>query len=379
MNINARIDWRPGMELSAQTFLDMDANLDFRQQIAIRAALSNQCIGLLPGMDFNCSGAFYTNKFEIEHLQCTALLPSGKIAQADEAVSVNIPMLYGDTYYLTLGFGTGQTAFEKEGIRFVRPQLAYTIQSLQEVLSNDVIPIVRFSVNKGVFAVDTDYIPPCLLLSGHSIFSELRQHYTELLEQLAQHDNLRKGEGKQSILRFLFVMKAFDMDGRVVDFISLTQQIAQAVDYFIITPNTENPIEIPKPVQADIMLWLRWLEDYLAGAISVLDGIVLEDDTIDYEALLAQAKKELYDQLSPELYAKLLENIKNELREELRDKLTAALTSYMDDTMKPDLGRILSQELNEKLYNKLYTELFDHLFNALYVPEPEEKEYIPMI
>ena len=98
MNINARIDWRPGMELSAQTFLDMDANLDFRQQMAIRAALGEQCIGLLPGMDFNCSGSFYTNKFEIEHLQCTALLPSGKIAQADEAVSVIIPMLYGDTY-----------------------------------------------------------------------------------------------------------------------------------------------------------------------------------------------------------------------------------------------------------------------------------------
>ena len=181
------------------------------------------------------------------------------------------------------------------------------------------------------------------------------------------------------MLRYLFMMKAYDMEGRVADFISLTQQIAQAIDYFIITPYTEEPIEIPKPVQADIMLWLRWLESYLAGAISVLDGLVLEDDTIDYEALLAQAKKELYEQLNPELYAKLLEDIKNELREELHDKLSATLTNYMDNTMKPDLGRILSQELNEKLYDKLYTELFEHLFNALYVPEPEEKEFIPMI
>ena len=379
MNINARIDWRPGMELSAQTFLDMDANLDFRQQMAIRAALGEQCIGLLPGMDFNCSGSFYTNKFEIEHLQCTALLPSGKIAQADEAVSVIIPMLYGDTYYLTLGFGTGQTAFEKDGVRYTRPQMAYAIQSLQEVQANDVIPIVRFNVDKGVFAVDTDFVPPCLLLTGHPVFSELRQHYAELLEQLAKHANLRKGEGQRAMLRYLFMMKAYDMEGRVADFISLTQQIAQAIDYFIITPYTEEPIEIPKPVQADIMLWLRWLESYLAGAISVLDGLVLEDDTIDYEALLAQAKKELYEQLNPELYAKLLEDIKNELREELHDKLSATLTNYMDNTMKPDLGRILSQELNEKLYDKLYTELFEHLFNALYVPEPEEKEFIPMI
>lgn len=379
MNINARIDWRPGMELTAQTFLDMDANLDFRQQMAIRAALGDHCIGLLPGMDFNCAGAFYTNKFEIEHLQCTALLPSGRIAQADEAVSVTIPMLYGDAYYLTLGFGEGQTAFEKEGVRYVRPQMVYAIQSLDEVLSNDVIPIVRFRVDKGVFAVDTDFVPPCLLLSSHSVFTELHQHYVEQLEILAQHANLKEGDGKRTLLRYLFVMKAFDMDSRVTDFVSLTQEIAQAVDYFIVTPNTEHPIETQKPVQADIMLWLRWLETYLDGAASILDGVVLEDDTIDYEALLAQAKKELYDQLNPELYAKLLEKIKDELREELHEKLTATLTSYIDETVKPDLGRILSEELHEKLYEKLYTELFEHLFNALYVPEPEEKEFLPMI
>ena len=30
-------------------------------------------------------------------------------------------------------------------------------------------------------------------------------------------------------------------------------------------------------------------------------------------------------------------------------------------------------------YEKLYFNMFDHLFNALYVPEPEEKEYIPLI
>jgi hypothetical protein len=51
----------------------------------------------------------------------------------------------------------------------------------------------------------------------------------------------------------------------------------------------------------------------------------------------------------------------------------------MEEVVKPELGRILSQELYEKLYEKLYTELFENLFNALYVPEPEEKEYIPQI
>ena len=81
MDINARINWRPGMELTTQTFLDMDENLDFRQQMAIRAALGDHCIGLLPDTTFNNSAMFYTNHFEMERLQCTALLPSGRIIQ----------------------------------------------------------------------------------------------------------------------------------------------------------------------------------------------------------------------------------------------------------------------------------------------------------
>ena len=379
VNINARINWKPGMELTAQTFLDMDANLDFRQQVAIRAALGDRCMGLLPETTFDCSGSFYVNKFEIERFRCTALLPSGKIIQVDEPVSISVPMLYGSVYYLTVGFGTGQSTFEKEGVPYIRPQYSYAIHTIEEVMSNDVLPITRFVVNNGTFAVDNDFVPPCLMLSSHKVFNELKQHYAEQLLKLAEHKNLKEGDGKRAMQRYLFMMKAFNMEGRVADFVTLTQEIAQAVDYFIMRPNTEQQVEIPQPVQGDIMMWLRWLEEYLTGTAAMLDGVVLEDDTIDYEALLAQAKKELYDQLNPELYAKLLEKIKEELRDELTMSLRNELTSYMEDTVKPELGRILSDELNEKLYEKLYTELFEHLFNALYVPEPEEKEFIPMI
>ena len=379
VNINARINWKPGMELTAQTFLDMDANLDFRQQVAIRAALGDRCMGLLPETTFDCSGSFYVNKFEIERFRCTALLASGKIIQVDEPVSISVPMLYGSVYYLTVGFGTGQSTFEKEGVPYIRPQYSYAIHTIEEVMSNDVLPITRFVVNNGTFAVDNDFVPPCLMLSSHKVFNELKQHYAEQLLKLAEHKNLKEGDGKRAMQRYLFMMKAFNMEGRVADFVTLTQEIAQAVDYFIMRPNTEQQVEIPQPVQGDIMMWLRWLEEYLTGTAAMLDGVVLEDDTIDYEALLAQAKKELYDQLNPELYAKLLEKIKEELRDELTMSLRNELTSYMEDTVKPELGRILSDELNEKLYEKLYTELFEHLFNALYVPEPEEKEFIPMI
>ena len=379
MDINARINWRPGMELTTQTFLDMDENLDFRQQTAIRAALGDHCIGLLPDMPFDNSGMFYTNRYEMQRLQCTALLPSGRIIQVDEPVSISIPMVFGDSYYLTVGIGEGKVPFEKKDIKYIRPQYSYAIMTLEDVLNSDVFPVVRFTVKDGTFSEDKDFIPPCLLISCDKRFEGYRDRYADLLQQLGEHANFKEGDGKQAMLRYMFRMRSQSLQGQGIEFLKLTQEIAQAVDYFIMRPNTNQPIEIPTPQQVDPSKWLKWFEDYLAGASNLLDGVTLVDDSIDYEALLAQAKKELYEQLHPELYELLLERIKKELHEELHDNLSRELTKYMEEVVKPELGRILSQELSEKLYEKLYTELFENLFNALYVPEPEEKEYIPQI
>lgn len=40
MDLNSKINWLPGMEITSQTFIGLEEKLDFQQQIAIRA-----CIG----------------------------------------------------------------------------------------------------------------------------------------------------------------------------------------------------------------------------------------------------------------------------------------------------------------------------------------------
>ena len=95
MNINSRIDWEAGMEISAQTFVELDANLARREQVACRAVNGNQ-FGLIPFTEFDNRGGFVRNKLEIERLVCMALLPSGKILHIDEKVVVSVPLVYGD-------------------------------------------------------------------------------------------------------------------------------------------------------------------------------------------------------------------------------------------------------------------------------------------
>lgn len=400
VDINARINWMPGMELTAETFSGIGEQLEFRQQLAIRAALGSNRMGLVPDSPFICNGIFVKNRFEVTGFRCTALLPSGRMIDADEDVQVTIPMLFGNLYYLTVGFSDEKVEFEKKGVPFIRPHYIYGIHTLEEVEKNDLFPLLRFHVAEGVFSSDPTYMVPCLLLTENQRFKEYIDSYTERLNGLATHANMVDGEGKRALLRYVFMLKSYNLKSPMNDFILFTQEIAQAIDYYIVIPNRGQSTEVPAPREADIQAWLQWLEDFMMGAAVILDGVVLEDNTIDYEALLAQAKKELYDKLHPELIEKLLADMKEELREEMRQQ-TEQLTTYINETLKNAILEqltteindrqtklsdmltekfdVLGKQLNESLYEKLYFDLFENLFKALYVPEPEEEKFVPLI
>lgn len=379
MDINATINWKPGLELTSQTFIGWEQRLDYRQRVALRAALGNHHMGLLPDAEFACKGMFVKNKLEISTLRCMAVLPSGRIVDVNEPVAIPIPMLYGSEYYLTVGYGSGQTEFESEDVPYRRPQYNYSIMAMDEMLQADVFPVMRFSVKEGVFSIDEQYLPPCLLLSSDARFQTSIASFTGAIAALAAHANLEESDGKRMLLRYLFLLRGYRMQQSVYEFVQLTEEIAQAIDYYIVSPHSENPMQIPIPEPRDIRKWLEWFADYLNAASSILDGVVLEDNTIDYEALLAQAKKELYERLNPELYEKLLLQIKDELREELAQHLQQNLTDYINNVFRPELEQSLGKQLYDDLFEQLYLKLFDNLFNALYVPEPEEKQFVPQI
>ena len=93
MDYNSKINWMQGMELTQQTFRQLEDSLDFRQQLVLKTALGTHQLGLIPGSVFHCNGNFVNSKFEIIALECRAVLPSGKIIDIHEDVTVKIPIL----------------------------------------------------------------------------------------------------------------------------------------------------------------------------------------------------------------------------------------------------------------------------------------------
>lgn len=379
MNINSRIDWKAGMAISAQTFLELDENLRHRQQAATRAVNGNE-FGLIPFTEFDRQGGFVRNKLEIDHLACMALLPSGKILHIDEKVVVTVPLVYGNEYYLACGFGEKEVEFDVKEVPFVRPEYTYGIYSLSELEGTDLFPVMKFKVSDGIFSIDESYIPPCLYLSSNNRFQPYLEQLTKQVSLLAEHPNLESGEGKRAFQRYAYLLKSYDTQGRTCPFIQLTYEIAQAIDYYIVTPNTETPVTIPAYSGYDIANWLDWLDSYLYNAAGTLDKVVLEDHSIDFDELKTQIKAELYEQLRPELYEQLYTELKAKLYAEISEDLTVRLTDYINQQLKTELHDLLSGELSEELYESLYKNLYESLYNALYVPvEKEEDEFTPLI
>lgn len=378
MNINTRINWQLGMELTPHTFISLDKRLDFKQQTVLRIALGSRRMGLIPSTTFSKIGSFVRNAFQIDRLQCMALLPSGSILHVDEEVRVKIPMLYGDSYYLSVGLSEDTQCFEDEGVPFLSPKYVYGIHTLDELENEDKFPIVRFQVQDGVFSVDQSYIVPCLTLDSDSRFSDYITRLCNDMEKLATHIHLQEGDGKRLFMRYFFLLKNYNLDNSLYDFILFTQEIAQAIDYFVMLPYTEH-LDIPRPSFYDIQQWLEWLDVYMKGALSILDKVVLEDNSIDIEELKKQIKAEIYERLNPELYKRLISDLKSTLHDELSRDLTSALNSFIENQIKPQLYSKLSEDIQKTLYDSLFQPLYDALYKALYIPEEKEDEYLPKI
>lgn len=380
MNINSRIDWKAGMAVSARTFLELDGNLARRQEAASRAVNGDQ-FGLIPFTEFNNRGGFVRNKLEIERLTCMALLPSGKILHVDEKVVVSVPLVYGDEYYLACGFGGKDVEFDVGDVPFVRPEYTYGIYPLNELEGTDLFPVMKFKVDDGTFAIDESYIPPCLQLSSDSRFRPLIEGLAAKVNLLAAHPNLESGEGKRAFQRYAYVLKNYDLRNRTGHFLRLAAEVAQAIDYYIVSPHTETPVPVPPCSDYDVAGWLMWLDGYAHSAATVLDKVVLEDHSIDFDELKAQVKAELYERLRPELYEQLYTELKAKLTAEISEDLTARLSDYLTGRFKAELHGLLAAELSESLSESLYHSLYESLYNALYVPveKEEEEEFMPLI
>lgn len=368
------------MELSAQTFVEMENCANSSLKMTRRIACGTQ-FGILPATAFCLSGTFVKKTLEISPLTVTALMPSGDLLHVDENTVVEIPMLYGKEYYLGCSPTDKLVSYDQERVPMVLPGYSLGIRTLEELEKNGEMPLMKFHVKDGMFSIDQDYIPPFLILESDERYATLIHSLAERVETIATHGNLESGEAKRCFIRYAFVLKNYNMKNRVQQLVDTLQEMVQALDYYIMRPNTEKDRDVQQCSLLDVEKWLRWLDGFLNGAATLLDGVVLESNMPDFEELKAQIKEELYQSLYADLKERLYAEVHDALHREISDSLMESLSEYINGNFKKELYRWLEEDMAEKIHEKLYHSLYEALYQALYVPEETEDEdkFVPLI
>lgn len=370
------------MELNARTFGALDDNLDLRQMISVRTA-NGMRVGRLPYSQFSASGMFVRNTFEIEHLQCMALLGSGALISVDEKMVLPIPPLTDGTYYLTVGFSTHITEFEMYDQTYLRPVYTCSLKTLEELDSventiDSVFPVVRFEVSQGHISTDNQYIPPCLILASDDRLMAYVQKVVSGIKMLTEHPNMEDGDGKRTLLRIIFTLSNFTGRNTMEELMQLLRNLAMVVEYYIILPNENEHPALEAWSQYDVERWMSWFDTYLENAKRTLDKVVLVDNSIDYEKLKADLRQEIYAMVKEDIDAQINQTRDN-IHTELTEKLSALVTQTIDaqkQQMQDDLHAQLLDELRQPLYDNLYKALYDALYRP---PVEEEDNFMPLI
>lgn len=380
MDVNARINWVPGMELSSKTFLALDGNLHHRRVLSFRIAAGGN-YGIIPGTAFSADGIFAKGNFEIPLLECTAVLPSGEMICMSEPLVTPMPRLAPGEYFLCVSFGEGDVEYERDGIGYIRPEYVSGVYRMDELEGADVFPVMKFVVSDGTCSVIPTYVPPCFSMASLPVFAEFAGKVDELLLKVIEHVNMPAGDGKASLLRCRFELGLLKEDSVVSALISTVGKICGNIDYFVfpLLKDGKKP-SAPKVSNLDVAEGFRDVISYLKAALAVLDATPLVDDSIDYDRMKAEITADLYARVMPELTESLSAKLRETLNGDIREKLSAALKDYLDGTFRREVEASLKTTLSEELRSSLYDSLYKALYDALFVPEQVETQvFIPNI
>lgn len=365
--------------LTADAMVNIDDNLEFRQLMNTRAAIGHR-FGLLPYMPFKADGFFVKGRFEIPHLKCTAILPSGMIVNVDEPVSIAVPKMDEGIYYLCVGYGPAEVTFEKDGMEFSRPAYEYSIMTEEEICVDDVMPVSRFKVQNDECSLESEYIPPCMMISCDERFLNIRDRMTDSLKKIVYHPNLTDGNGKYNLERYLFHLRGISARQTSDKFMTIANELAHAVNYFIISGYDAESKPITPASPYDVEKWLSWLCEFLDEAISVLDNTAPRNDGPDINALMDDLEKRLYERLSDELSGKLEERLRTSLTEEIETRIGDLLKDYVDGTVKENITEAVTEAVSDGLHTSLHDTLYPELYDALYRPPvAEDDNFMPLI
>ena len=263
MNTDIRIDWQSGMEITPQTFIDMENNIS-ENRLLVRKMLAAKSFGIIPRTTFSLNQELVNGTLSLKQVTCDVLLPTGLVAVVETRVPINItiPDRQASELFLTLEVGERLMPFEKDGVPHVVNEYKFDFKELGDIRT--VQPLLKLVASNGTWSVYDKFIPPVMSARSSLVLLEKLEELKKSIDKIISHEHAEFMEDRVMVMVLLEQLNSFSVDDSLRELLLLCKRIATALSYSVM----QHKVELPQPNIMDAEPYLNAFQSFL-GDIAI--------------------------------------------------------------------------------------------------------------
>lgn len=268
MNTDIRIDWQSGMEITPQTFIDMENNIS-ENRMLVRKMIAATNFGVIPRTKFLIAQEIVNNTLMIKQLNCDILLPSGQVVVMEDNTPMQlvIPQKDEQVLYLTVELGESIKTFRKEDIPHVANEIKIEFRSLSEI--RNAMPLLKLMQVNGVWSVFDPYILPVMSVRSSVTLLEKLDELKQETQKIIGHEHAMVLEDRVLIMLLLEQLASFPVDDSSRELVVLCKRIASALGYSVYKQRPD----LPSPNLMDIAPYLNAFKFFLSDVATAMNDL----------------------------------------------------------------------------------------------------------
>lgn len=268
MNTDIRIDWQSGMEITPQTFIDMENNIS-ENRMLVRKMIAATNFGVIPRTKFLIAQEIVNNMLNIKQLNCDILLPSGQVVvmENNTPMQLVIPQKDEQVLYLTVELGESIKTFKKEDIPHVANEIKIEFRPLSEI--RNAMPLLKLMQVNGVWSVFDPYILPVMSVRSSVTLLEKLDELKQETQKIIGHEHAMVLEDRVLIMLLLEQLASFPVDDSSRELVVLCKRIASALGYSVYKQRPD----LPSPNLMDIAPYLNAFKFFLSDVATAMNDL----------------------------------------------------------------------------------------------------------
>ena len=274
MNTDIRIDWQSGMEITPQTFIELENNTaEYRMMVRKMIAAKN--FGIIPRTKFSITPEVFNDTLLLKQIDCDVLLPSGQVAVIETSanISLNIPSKDVPELYLTVELGDRIVNFNRGGIPIAANEVKLDIKALAEI--RNAIPILKLVQVNDNWTVYEGYIMPVMAVRSSVKLLEKLDLLKQCARKIMEHENINLMEGRVMAEVLIDQLMSFSVDDSSRELVLLCKRIASTLSYAVFKHKAELPAPNIMNIEPYLDVFMHFLDD-IAVAMNDLKPAVVE-------------------------------------------------------------------------------------------------------